>query len=235
MLAAPRWLRLGAPFAVYVAAVQTKKRAPRAKAADDGEVGARRRRELLDAAFEVIAEQGIEGLRTRDVAARAGVNIATLHYHFGTKEALVEALEGDLDRRFRMPTGTGGDPRAHSVTEELHEHLVGAWRAFHATPQLSTVIQELVIRSRRDSAARARFGMRHVRWNKIVEDLLRSSTTPDKLRPDLDPALTARVVTSFIMGAVMQLEINPRAFSFEAVASILERALTSPGGGARKR
>ncbi len=39
-----------------------------------------RRRSLVLAAYDLIAEKGFEDLRTRDVAARAGVNIATLHY-----------------------------------------------------------------------------------------------------------------------------------------------------------
>jgi len=37
---------------------------------------------LVKAAFQVLAQQGFEGLRTRAVAAAVGVNVATLHYHF---------------------------------------------------------------------------------------------------------------------------------------------------------
>ncbi|TMG42173.1 MAG: helix-turn-helix transcriptional regulator, partial [Chloroflexi bacterium] len=44
---------------------------------------------LVQAAFNQIAERGFEGLRTREVAAEVGVNIATLHYYFPTKEALI--------------------------------------------------------------------------------------------------------------------------------------------------
>ena len=40
----------------------------------------RRREQLVLAAFHQVAEHGFEGLRTREVAAEAGVNIATLHY-----------------------------------------------------------------------------------------------------------------------------------------------------------
>src|SRR2546430_7157743 len=47
-----------------------------------------RRRSLVLAAYDLIAEKGFEDLRTRDVAARAGVNIATLHYYFASKEDL---------------------------------------------------------------------------------------------------------------------------------------------------
>src|SRR5205823_12230072 len=51
-----------------------------------------RRRALVLAAFGQIAERGFEGLRTREVAAEAGVNIATLHYYFPTKEALIRGV-----------------------------------------------------------------------------------------------------------------------------------------------
>ena len=38
----------------------------------------RRRQELVAAAFHQIAERGFEGLRTRDIAARAGVKTVVL-------------------------------------------------------------------------------------------------------------------------------------------------------------
>jgi AcrR family transcriptional regulator len=55
------------------------------------------RREILRAAEESFAASGFVGATTRQVAARAGVNVATLHYHFGNKERLYRAvLDGAL-------------------------------------------------------------------------------------------------------------------------------------------
>ena len=45
--------------------------------------------ELIRATVSLIGERGLEGLRTRDIAARVGINIATLHYYFATKNDLV--------------------------------------------------------------------------------------------------------------------------------------------------
>jgi len=56
---------------------------------------------ILAAAFTVAVTDGLDGLRTRAVADRAGVNIATLHYYFPHKEDLEYALLHWLLARFR--------------------------------------------------------------------------------------------------------------------------------------
>ena len=53
---------------------------------------------ILDAACDVIAEQGIEDVRIARIATLAGVSPALVHYHFETREALLaEALEHSFE------------------------------------------------------------------------------------------------------------------------------------------
>lgn len=47
---------------------------------------------ILDAAHRVFLRRGTAGARTQEIAAEAGVNKALVHYYFGTKEALAEAV-----------------------------------------------------------------------------------------------------------------------------------------------
>lgn len=51
---------------------------------------------ILDAAENLFVEQGFEGASLRSVTTMADVNIAAIHYHFGSKDALVKAV---LERR----------------------------------------------------------------------------------------------------------------------------------------
>jgi AcrR family transcriptional regulator len=47
---------------------------------------------ILDAAHRVFLRRGTAGARTQEIALEAGVNKALVHYYFGTKEALAEAV-----------------------------------------------------------------------------------------------------------------------------------------------
>src|SRR5215212_8033480 len=78
------------------------------------------RQALIQAAYARIATEGFEGLRTRDVAADAGVNIGTLHYYFPSKEALIRAAAQHMFQQFFATLSREG-----SAADQLRAHLVG--------------------------------------------------------------------------------------------------------------
>jgi AcrR family transcriptional regulator len=47
---------------------------------------------ILDAAEELFMQHGFEGTSMRHLTSRAGVNLAAVNYHFGSKQALIEAV-----------------------------------------------------------------------------------------------------------------------------------------------
>jgi AcrR family transcriptional regulator len=85
---------------------------------------------ILDAAEQLFAEKGFAETSLRLITSKAGVNLAAVNYHFGSKKALIQAvfsrflgpfcvsLEKELDRRQAKPDA----PRA--TLEELLELLV---------------------------------------------------------------------------------------------------------------
>jgi AcrR family transcriptional regulator len=50
------------------------------------------RQRLIDAAGQLIAEHGVEGLRLRELAERADIGFGSFYNHFDSKEELVEAV-----------------------------------------------------------------------------------------------------------------------------------------------
>ena len=47
---------------------------------------------ILEVAEQLFAEKGFDGTSVRDIAGRAGVNLAMISYYFGSKEKLMAAL-----------------------------------------------------------------------------------------------------------------------------------------------
>ena len=84
------------------------------------------RREILRAAGEAFAASGFVGATTRAVAARAGVNVATLHYHFGSKEGLYRAVLADATGGPLPEVAAGPAPEAvDRLVEALFEFGAG--------------------------------------------------------------------------------------------------------------
>jgi AcrR family transcriptional regulator len=78
---------------------------------------------ILGAAEEVFATKGFAGASTREIAAKANVNISSLHYHWESKETLYFAVfENIYDRildlvRRAMPA-EAGQPASQSVVDD---------------------------------------------------------------------------------------------------------------------
>jgi AcrR family transcriptional regulator len=66
------------------------------------------RRRLLAAASELFSERGFHATSARDIARRAGVNLAAAHYHYGSKKDLyLEVLEAQF-AEIRAQLAAGG-------------------------------------------------------------------------------------------------------------------------------
>jgi AcrR family transcriptional regulator len=86
---------------------------------------------ILDAAEALYAEFGFAETSMRALTARAGVNLAAVHYHFGSKEGLFRAL---VERRFspineerlaRLDSlEAQGDPTLEQILEALVAPIV---------------------------------------------------------------------------------------------------------------
>src|SRR6266851_8371854 len=102
--------------------------------------GDERRDDLVRAAFACLSADGFEGLRTRSVADRAGVNVATLHYYFPTKEALIGGVADFLASQFITLHAAPVAHTGSAALERLHQEFADAcfYRAEH--PELAAVL-----------------------------------------------------------------------------------------------
>ncbi len=92
--------------------------------------GERTRERILDAALPLFAQHGYAGASIRAIAKEAGVNVATLAYHFDDKDGLyntvVQRLHEDLSADFpELPVGS----TPHEMVEPLIRTAYGFVRA----------------------------------------------------------------------------------------------------------
>jgi AcrR family transcriptional regulator len=100
----------------------TKKRAPKKRDPQ------RTREAILEAAREVLAQDGKEGLSVSQVAQRAGVNRGTAYQHFQTREQLIEAtaawVSSELYRAvFGNPVVVEQGQEMETIVEAVNHHL----------------------------------------------------------------------------------------------------------------
>src|SRR5260370_37272108 len=119
----------------------------------------RRRQELVRAPFEMIAKNGFEGLRTRDIADLVGVNIAALHYYFPTKESLIKAVLDQAMTRFRSTLTPHGSP-----ADQLRNHLRAVRKLLIEEPELKAVMAERALRSGRDRSIAGTLAQTYNSW-----------------------------------------------------------------------
>ena len=172
-----------------------------------------RRRALAAAAFRRIAEEGFEGLRTRDVAADVGVNIATLHYYFPTKEALIRGVIGQAMAKFQATM-----PREGTAVEQLRGHLRALAALLRDDRQLWAVMGELVLRAPRDADLGDLFRQTDAYWHRTLRDLIARAIDEGTIAPgvDADDAATLTIVAikglSLPTVAGFQPELADRVF-----------------------
>jgi AcrR family transcriptional regulator len=170
-----------------------------------------RQQALVLAAFNQIAERGFEGLRTREVAAGVGLNIATLHYYFPTKEALIRGVVAHAMDRFRSTLAPHGSPE-----DQLRNHLRAVRKLLRDEPEVGAVMGELALRSARDPSLARIMSEAFLAWQRTLRGLLQRAARAGHLSRDLDnddvAALIMAALTSLTLPSTASADRTDRAF-----------------------
>src|ERR1700730_33415 len=93
---------------------------PPVKADQRREAGLRTRARLLDAALDLLAERGEDGVTLRELTDAAEANVAAVSYHFGSLRALCDAaIEHALERYLDAQQEAVSTLGPESTLEEL--------------------------------------------------------------------------------------------------------------------
>jgi AcrR family transcriptional regulator len=185
-----------------------------------GAAGANETRDnLLRLAARAFGTQGYSATTMRNIAEQAGIEAASIYYHFSSKEDLVDAvMEQGADRILQhlneqlsnLPTGASADQRFRAAVLGQMTGLVRHGDFALANSRLLGQLPDKV---------RDRQIKRRERHQKVWNDYLEELRAEGRIRADVDIHL-ARI---FILGSInsVQTWFNPRRGSLEKVADQL--------------
>jgi len=177
---------------------------------------AQTRERLLLAGRELIAERGLHGITTHDIAARAGVASGTFYLHFSDKAALLRVIAGETiaTLRARLDAATRRFSGAREAVPAFSEALIG----------FAEENRDLVrILFSRDSEAA---GVEADVLNELAESIAqarRSRIASGEMPAELDADVLAQALVGMLARVVAWWAEDPRRASRQVVTETLTR------------
>jgi AcrR family transcriptional regulator len=192
----------------------------------------RTRERLLHATVELMAEIGVDRVRTRSIAERAGVNPALVHYHFGSVAALV--MEAAQDALLRT-LGPAIEALQSGATIRASIRAILRWIERHGEEAPgSTILAEAMVKARRNASFRRWATRASQRFRLVILDRLRAARDAGELDPELDLPAAAILLAAALDGLLFHRLVDP-TLDVMQVARPLEAMLMGPRRGARRR
>ncbi len=185
--------------------------------------GDKTRARVIEGAVRALCATGVIGTTTRKIAAESDVHLATLHYHFDSKSALLLAvLEALIEE---MTLALRAEVRSSSDLDECIEQVIrAAWRWVMRTKVLQIVQYELTLYALREGAQ----WLAERQYDAYVELYREFLVSVAKETKELSPAgcgVVARFMLAGVDGLILQELAKPsQARSKRSIEALIRSA-----------
>jgi len=189
------------------------------------------REQLLEGALLCLQTKGYGRTTARDIAAASGANLASIGYHFGSKENLLnEAVAHTCDEWTEaIGKATFETPDAGPL-----ERVALSWEAminsFEERRPLLVAFVEAMAQAERSDELRERMARLYRGLRDAVGDMVRASLGDDAAELGSDPRVVASYLIAVCDGLVLQWLLDPEDTpTAEALNTSLGAALLAAG------
>ncbi|MFC3110813.1 TetR/AcrR family transcriptional regulator [Undibacterium arcticum] len=164
--------------------------------------------QIIQGAVDALVESGLAAVTTRKIAAKAGVNLATLHYYFENKDALlIGALESIIAQ---MSQALRADLTQQLDIKTCIESVISnSWRLIQMTRNIQILQYELTLYTLRNEDAQSLAKFQYDSYCKLYEDAFRQGLGNAEAPPAIDLADLARFVVAGMDGLILQYLVDP--------------------------
>lgn len=186
---------------------------------------------ILDAACELIAEDGIDDVRIARVAQRAGASTALVHHYFSTREelleqALIHSFERAGDDRFGEETDRPAETASQGLAAAIRESLPAP-----GEQEREWVLWvELWLRAVREPDLRPVANRLYGRYRQWLASLIRTGVDSGEFRADVEIDATADIAMALLDGAGVRALLDDPGMNVESARVLVARALAAELG-----
>lgn len=165
-----------------------------------------RRQQLVEAATEVIASDGLGQATTRRITDHAGLALGIFHYSFDSKDDLLEAVIEDVGSDVETVLRDAVTEPDRGIEPALREIVEAAWQTVVESPTQQLARHELTVHALRDETLRPAAIRQYERFTDAVVTTLEE--VPDAPAGDTLEDL-ARFVVATVDGLALQRFVDP--------------------------
>lgn len=165
--------------------------------------GVAKRREILEAALEIVDEHGYSNATVKELADAVGLSPNGLLHYFGSKTALFLEIvrHGDQRSSAEATAGSAGD---------LRTAMVEMFRGIDRVAGMDQLVARLMAEATEEGhPAHDYFTERDRLRRGMVESSLDHLRQAGRIRADADPALLASMVFALVDGLSTQRRFSP--------------------------
>lgn len=191
---------------------------------------------IISAALKVMISDGLYNATTRKIAEAAGVNLATLHYHFNDKEEIFFLAMGQLVSNYRKVLATRF-MKPQTLHERIPELLYFIWEEIEKAPDEQLALQEMTLYLLRHPHAATLARDKDHEFLSLYEDTLLTATDADRCSPEQIKDLANFIYTGLIGAFNQWLATRDKARILQVLANLIAsvQRLSTEAAGEQRR
>jgi AcrR family transcriptional regulator len=189
------------------------------------------RERLLEAAIVCLQERGYAHTTARDLVAASRTNLASIGYHFGSKEHLLNVALTEAFRRWLGPVvALAAAPGAATPLERLERSLTGAVASLEENRGLVAACLEAWAQAPRSEDLRAELNATYEQFRRVIADVTREAFAAAGVPDGIDAEALAVLVIALFDGLLVRAQIDPEHVpSGHELIAAAARALSALG------
>lgn len=168
------------------------------------------RERLLEAAIACLQERGYAHTTARDLVAASGTNLASIGYHFGSKDHLLNVALVEAFRRWLEPiVRLAAEPGPAGPLERLERSLAEVTSSLEEQSGLVSACVEAWAQVPRSDDLRIQMAASYADFRGVIADIARDAFAEIGAPEDLDHDALATLIIAVFDGLLVRAQLAP--------------------------